>query len=201
MPSLTGSVIKTPFCAHSAESGSQSKCNLPGTHNGTGSGWPRQPKKLESSPAVGQAVREAAVGNACSGEETASINSVFALRTQMLPPTHTFQAFRSRACLVVALLELYPARLPPHPPPQTPQTSFDKYSWITQDGPKGQGPETLSAFYLRALKSTLCFWGSRQASRHTKAALFLHMWRLLIRINDFFFIVAADKLVCRAPFC
>lgn len=193
MPSLTGSVIKTPFCAHSAESGSQSKCNLPGTHNGTGSGWPRQPKKLESSPAVGQAVREAAVGNACSGEETASINSVFALRTQTLLP---LQAFRDRVCFAVALLELYPARLSP-----TPQTSFDKYSWITRDGPKGQGPETLSAFYLKPLESTPCLWGSRQAFYHTKAALFLHMWRLLIRINDFFFIVAADKLVCPAPFC
>lgn len=130
---------------------------------------------------------------------TASINSVFALRTQMLPPPpHTHLPGLQKQGLPCCR----PFRtVSSSPPPATPQTSFDKYSWITRDGPKGQGPETLSAFYLRALKSTLCFWGSRQASRHTKAALFLHMWRLLIRIDDFFFIVAADKLVCRVPFC
>lgn len=99
--------------------------------------------------------------------------------------------------LLSSPLELYPARL--FPPP-TPQTSFDKYSWITLDGPKGQGPETLSAFYLKALESTLCLWRRRQAFYHTKAALFLHMWRLLIRINDFFLLSLPISLFAQLHF-
>lgn len=47
--------------------------------------------------------------------------------------------------------------IPVHLPP-TPSTSFDKCSWITWDGPKGQGPETLPAWLSKATgKHSMCF--------------------------------------------
>lgn len=86
------------------------------------------------------------------------------------------------------------ARLPP-----TPSTSFDKCSWITWDGPKGQGPESLSAWLSKTTgKHSVCSREQVDFPLH-KRALFLHMWRLIIRII-FFFIVAPDKLVCLASF-
>lgn len=59
-----------------------------------------------------------------------------------------FGVFREKQCLSPCH-SFVTTRIPAHPPP-TPSTSFDKYSWITWDGPKGQGPETLPAWLSQA---------------------------------------------------